>query len=266
MYQIVFSDIDGTLLNDEHVITPLTNLAIKQLQKQEIPFVIVSARSPSGIYPILEENNFKCPIISYGGGLILDENRNIIFEQGFATELALKIIDFIENSNFDMSWCIYSYDRWLVKNRQDKRVQREERIVKAISEEANLETISKLPVIHKILCICNPEYIDEIEIKLNQFFYDCQIVRSSNILIEITNKDISKAEAIKKYCKIANININNTLAFGDQYNDLQMLKTVGCGIAMKNAPLEIQKEVKKVTDDNNHDGIYWALKELSLVK
>ena len=50
---------------------------------------------------------------------------------------------------------------------------------------------------------------------------------------------------IKKYCDLLNINIKNTIAFGDQYNDLEMLKIVGCGIAMKNAPLGIKKEVKQ---------------------
>ncbi len=42
MYQVVFSDVDGTLLNDQHCITPLTLLAIKKIQQQGIPFVIVS--------------------------------------------------------------------------------------------------------------------------------------------------------------------------------------------------------------------------------
>ena len=45
-----------------------------------------------------------------------------------------------------------------------------------------------------------------------------------------------------------------------------MLKIVGCGIAMKNAPLGIKKEVTQVTKDNNHDGIYFALSKLNLFK
>ncbi|MFC2331403.1 MAG: HAD family hydrolase, partial [Treponema sp.] len=49
----VFCDIDGTLLNSEHKITPLTLEAIKLLQKKEIKFTIVSARSPTCIFPIL---------------------------------------------------------------------------------------------------------------------------------------------------------------------------------------------------------------------
>ena len=222
MYQVVFSDVDGTLLNDQHCITPLTLLAIKKIQQQGIPFVIVSARSPSGIYPILKENNLVCPMICYGGGMILNHENEIIYEKGMETSLALKIINYIE--------------------------------------------ANKLSKVHKILCICNHEHINDLETKLKIMFKECQIVKSSNILIEITHQNISKAFAIKKYCDLLNINIKNTIAFGDQYNDLEMLKVVGCGIAMKNAPLGIKKEVKQVTKDNNHDGIYFALSKLNLFK
>ena len=231
MYQVVFSDVDGTLLNDQHCITPLTLLAIKKIQQQGIPFVIVSARSPSGIYPILKENNLVCPMIC-----------------------------------FDIAWCIYSFDDWLVKDCLDPRIIKEEQIVKAKSRQGNQIEIKKLSKVHKILCICNHEHINDLETKLKIMFKECQIVKSSNILIEITHQNISKAFAIKKYCDLLNINIKNTIAFGDQYNDLEMLKIVGCGIAMKNAPLGIKKEVKQVTKDNNHDGIYFALSKLNLFK
>ena len=72
--KIIFSDVDGTLLNNSHKVLPGTVYAIRELKKKGIPFVIISARSPSGIRPILEENNFTCPMISYSGALILDEN------------------------------------------------------------------------------------------------------------------------------------------------------------------------------------------------
>ena len=266
MYQVVFSDVDETLLNDQHCITPLTLLTIKKIQQQGIPFVIVSARSPSGIYPILKENNLVCPMICYGGGMILNHENEIIYEKGMETSLALKIINYIEANNFDIAWCIYSFDDWLVKDCLDPRIIKEEQIVKAKSRQGNQIEIKKLSKVHKILCICNHEHINDLETKLKIMFKECQIVKSSNILIEITHQNISKAFAIKKYCDLLNINIKNTIAFGDQYNDLEMLKIVGCGIAMKNAPLGIKKEVKQVTKDNNHDGIYFALSKLNLFK
>ena len=75
----VFSDIDGTLLNSTHQITPLTQQAIRALEHAQIPFVIVSARGPSGITPIMREYGFQCPMICYSGALILSENGQVLF-------------------------------------------------------------------------------------------------------------------------------------------------------------------------------------------
>ncbi|MEG0593506.1 MAG: HAD family hydrolase, partial [Coprobacillus sp.] len=92
--KIVFSDIDGTLLNDQHQITEKTLQSIHLLQEKNIPFVIVSARSPSGIYSILNEYHFMCPIIAYNGGVVLDEKKEIVFQEGMSIKRAREIIDY----------------------------------------------------------------------------------------------------------------------------------------------------------------------------
>ena len=79
---IIFSDVDGTLLNSKHEITSKTLNILKEKIANGSYFAIVSARSPSGIFPITETYNLKCFIISYSGALILDENRNVIFTKG----------------------------------------------------------------------------------------------------------------------------------------------------------------------------------------
>lgn len=265
MYSIVFSDVDGTLLNDDHKMTPLTRRAIKNIQNQNIEFVIVSARSPSGIFPILKKNSFECPIIAYSGALILDYHKNIIFEKGMRTNQVIEVIQYIEKKKFDISWCIYSFDQWIVKDRQDPRIQREEDIVETLSIEGTIEDIAKLPTVHKMLCICHPKQILYVEKMLKNKFPHFIIVKSSSILIEIMQKDISKALSVKNFCQLYGIDVNHVIAFGDQYNDLEMLKTVGCGIAMGNAPLDIKEEIGRVTSDNNHDGIYESLCDLNLL-
>jgi HAD superfamily hydrolase (TIGR01484 family) len=55
----VFTDIDGTLLNSMHRVTPRTREQVLRIIRKGIPFVIVSARSPSGIYPIMRRNGFS---------------------------------------------------------------------------------------------------------------------------------------------------------------------------------------------------------------
>jgi dTDP-4-dehydrorhamnose reductase len=99
--KIIFSDVDGTLLNSDHKVLPGTVYAIRELKKKGIPFVIISARSPSGIRPILEENNFTCPMISYSGALILDEDENVLYSEGFSREDAAEMVRFIESNQLD---------------------------------------------------------------------------------------------------------------------------------------------------------------------
>lgn len=131
-YRIVFSDVDGTLLNSNHQLLNNTLHAIRQLQQREISFVIISARSPSSIYPIQETYGFRSPIISYSGTLILDEQRKALYVSGLAKKQAAEVIDFIEEKQFDCSWNIYfwnvedSADTWIVKSKQDPRILREE--------------------------------------------------------------------------------------------------------------------------------------------
>lgn len=262
--RVVFSDIDGTLLNSEHKITPLTEQAIKKLKSRKIPFVIISARSPSGIYPILDEYGFSCPIISYSGALILDENRNVLFHKGIKKSNVKKLIEFIESSQFDMSWCIYSLDEWIVKDKSDPRIIREENIVKAEAVQGDVNSITD-DEINKILCICNPEKILEIEEKLKEAFPDYSIVKSSDILLEIMESGITKATAVQALCSIWDIPLSEAVAFGDNYNDIEMLEAVGGGILMGNAPAQLKERIKIQTNDNDHDGIYYGLLKMNLI-
>lgn len=264
MKKIVFSDVDGTLLNSEHRITSLTERAIKGLKEKGIPFVIISARSPSGIYPIINEYQFSCSIISYSGALILDENRNILFHSGMKKVDAKSIIAFVEENQFDMTWCIYSLDEWIVKDKSDPRIIREETIVKAVSKQGTVDSITD-DEINKILCICNPTKIQEIEAKLKAAFPSYSIVKSSDILLEIMENNITKATAIKTLCSLWNVPLFDTIAFGDNYNDLEMLELVGNGFLMENAPAELKNQIKQQTRDNNHDGIYYALLKMDLI-
>lgn len=265
MKRIIFSDVDGTLLNSEHRITPKTLEALKKLEKENIPFVIVSARGPSGIYPFFQEYGLSCPIIAYSGALILDEERKELFHRGMDRKKVKAILDFIEERRLDLTWCLYSFDQWIVKEKDDPRVLREERIVKAEAIQGTADSI-KEEEIHKILCICGPGKIDRIEQELKQEFPDCSIVRSSEILLEIMAGGISKADAVRTLCARWNTPVENAIAFGDHYNDADMLQTVGMGFLMGNAPDPLKEKIKLHTLDNDHDGICHALMEQGILR
>ena len=260
---IIFSDVDGTLLNSSHQISEETIQAIRALKLQDLPFVIVSARSPSGIYPILQKHQLSCPIIAYSGALILDEDRNILDSHGFDRVPAQNVLSFIDTQSLDLCWNLYALDQWIVKDKTDPRVITEETVVKAQSVQGSFEMIEG-DVFHKILCIGKADAISELEKRLIQSFSELSIAKSSQTYLEIMAGGITKAAAVKTLCSLWNLDLKQAVAFGDNYNDIEMLETVGHGYLMGNAPEALKQRFSRHTDDHDHDGIVSALLDLNL--
>ena len=81
-YKMVFSDIDGTLVNSQHRLTPATIKAAQFVVSKGIPFILGSGRQPSSVREINQELGIKMPVIGFSGALIWDENDNKVWESG----------------------------------------------------------------------------------------------------------------------------------------------------------------------------------------
>jgi Cof subfamily protein (haloacid dehalogenase superfamily) len=264
MQRIVFSDVDGTLLDSGHHLLPGTLRAIRTLQRRGIPFVIVSARSPSGIVPILEEHDFRSPLICYSGALILDEEGRVLSSRGFSKALAGDLIAFLEKTGQPCAWNVYSGDTWIVRDRTDPRVAREEAIVRACAVEGGLELLPGDAVVGKILCMCQPGTIEGVQSGLKKAFPSLSITPSSDVLLEVMETGVNKAEGIGRLCGLWGISLKDAVAFGDHYNDLEMLEAVGTPFLMGNAPEALRTRFP-LTDSNDQDGILHALEGLGMV-
>lgn len=258
-YQAIFSDIDGTLLNSDHQVTPVTCQALKQVTDSGMLLTLISARSPAGIEPIVRKNHLHCHIAAFNGALILDENCNILYENGMSRSCAESVISYLEMNHFPVAWNIFTATDWIVKDRKDPRIMREEHIVEAQATEGDIHTISEETAVDKILFICAPGTLHTVQSRLLENFPELTIAASSDILLEITQNGVDKAHALKQLCSLCNIKPADCIAFGDNYNDVEMLKTAGLGIVMGNAPEEIKEQIGHITADNNHDGIAQAL-------
>ncbi len=253
--KIIFSDIDGTFLTNNHEVTEKTQKAVKSLLAQNKKFVLVSARMPEAIYPITEKIGVKIPVISYSGGLVLTEDEKILYDKKISLEETRKLLPELKNY-LDISVNYYTGRKWFVE-KIDARVEREMRITSATAELANFsELVEKNILPNKILIMCEPELCEKLEFELGKKFPDLNVVRSSKILLEIMDKTVSKARGIEHLLRHYNFGVENSLAFGDNYNDVEMLKFVGCGVAMNNAPDDVKKIADDVTDSNEEDGIY----------
>ena len=267
-YRAIFTDIDGTLLNSSLEVSGDTAKMLREETERGTLLVLVSARSPSGIRPISERYRFRCAVIAYSGGLALDENGKVLFQQAMSGRCANRVLDCLDALNCTepgmLTVNLFSGDDWRVRDRSDERVRSEEETVWTKAREcADLHARDE-ERIHKILCMCRPDRMDLAERTLRRNFPELSIARSWSSLIEIMDGGVNKAGALERLCRLRGIDMAQTVAFGDQMNELEMLRAAGCGVAMGNALEEVKKAADLVTLDHDRDGIARALRKLRL--
>ena len=263
-YKIVFSDIDGTFIRKDHTLSEKHALAAKKLIEQKIPFVLVSARMPEGIYPITNQIGIKIPIISYSGGLVLTADEKILYSKTIDENSARNMIEAIENIEPELrkrvSPNFYAGRKWYV-NSIDERVQVEINTTKASVEIVPdfRKLLDKKILPNKLLLLGDDESCAILEKDLGGKFPNLHVVRSSSHILDIMEKTVSKATGINIMLEHFGLTAEDALAFGDNYNDREMLQLVGHSVAMDNAPDEIKKLADEVTDSNENDGVYTFL-------
>lgn len=259
---MIFCDIDGTLLNSEHQVSPDTKRKIHELFAAGVPFILVSGRMPEGIGTVLDELEIQAPIVGYSGAIILDEKKQPIKSIGIPMPQALEIKRFIAERWSGVCVGSYYYDHWIVDDAQNPFVLEDVAIIKRQAVQGTLEKdFADYPEIHKFLCMADPSVIEEMErVMLQRYPSGYTIYRSNDKYLEIMNCEAMKSNAVKVLCERYGIAMEDTLSFGDNYNDIDMLNATGLGFAMGNAPSGVKSRVKYTTADNDHDGILKALK------
>lgn len=253
-YKAVFSDIDGTLLNSQHQITPKTEAAIKNMLKQGIPFIPVSARPPYAITPYTEQLGAQHGMICYSGALILDKNLTALYSVILAPQDLQKLNTLLADFTH-LSISYYAGLDWFCNDVNNDWIKQESEITGLSAKllQGNLTDV------HKILIMGSAEEIQRVEPVLKQALPHLSIHRSKDEYLEIMNPAATKAKAIQFMAQHLGINAKQVIAFGDNFNDLDMLQYAGLSIAMGNAPDAIKQVAKEVTATNNEDGIALVL-------
>jgi len=127
---------------------------------------------------------------------------------------------------------------------------------------ASAKPAALLTAVHKILVMGDAADILALENRLKPAYPQLEIHRSKNEYLEIVNRAATKAQAIQFMENRLGVSADEVIAFGDNYNDLDMLRYAGYSVAMGNAPDDIKAQVRHVTASNAEDGLAQALEEL----
>ncbi len=256
--KIIFLDLDGTLTNDEKKITPKTKEALMDIQKRGHIVALASGRPTPGMEFIakeLELEKYGGYVMSFNGGKIIDwKTKETVFENTLDRKYLPDLIRYARQNNLGL--ITYDNKQGLVATRVDPYVMLE--TVKINRIPAFLTDVVKYVDYNPNKCLytVDPEISEYHEKRLAQKFGDVlSVYRSTDYFIEIVPKGIDKAASIKVLIDKLNIPHENTIACGDGFNDLSMIKYAAVGVAMENAVDAVKESADYITASNNDDGI-----------
>ncbi|MDD3223201.1 MAG: Cof-type HAD-IIB family hydrolase [Clostridium sp.] len=259
-FKMICLDIDGTLLNSNHKITAKVKEAIKiAANEKQIPVILVSARMPKGIVFLQKELGIEEPIICYSGALILDKNSKVLLKKEICSAYFEEIFKLAHNIHVS----VYKDDEWYVKE-IDEWAKQESEITNIIPKVVDFKRLNEIwrqegtgP--NKILCMANPNKINELKDNIKKD--NLNVYPSKTTYLEIMPIEASKTSAINFLQKKFKVKTSEVIAIGDNYNDIDMIKYAGMGIAMGNAPEDVKKYANAVTLTNDEDGVAEAIKK-----
>lgn len=255
MVKVVVCDIDNTLVVKHHTLTPRAKKAIQILQKHNVLFGIASGR-PLDELKLIDGWGIKCDlIIGMNGCKLVDIDGTIHSYFPMKKEWIEKAIDIMKP--FDCNPLVSYGGLTLIKHYDEfcemskKYSGKDHRIIKDISELYEHDN-------DKIMFRVHEEDMEAIErhIALNPQ-EEFKGFKTGSMMVEFANKNANKGYALEQFCKLHNIDIKDTYAFGDTTNDNEMLEVAGVGVCMKNGTEDTKISANVITDKEcDEDG--WA--------
>lgn len=259
-YKLIAADMDGTLLDDRKIITSRNLAAIKKAMADGVIFAFSTGRPPIAVEPYRKIIGENVPVIAYNGAMVVLGENDIFFNQTLTKEQATIILEHVRKYN--TMACIWSQNRLYVTE---------------LGARANK---------YKINVMTEPVLFDDPETIINQgitkfLWYDTAertalfrqelsepmkelgitVCPSTSEYLEFFSSNVSKALSLERLAKHYGIRREEIIAFGDNFNDLEMIEYAGLGVAMQNAPEGVRAAADFVTVSNTEDGIAHVLEQ-----
>ncbi|MDO4501447.1 MAG: HAD family hydrolase [Erysipelotrichaceae bacterium] len=258
MYKIAFFDMDGTLLRFHHK-NPTENTikALRALQQKGVLVAVATGRPASNV-PKIEGFEFDL-FLTFNGSYCFMKDGTEIFSNPLDSEDVAKLIDNANRINKPLT--IAGVD-FMVSNWKDENLQEYFNIGSSELIVSNEFTeLSKHKVYQMMSSVGPDDYDDILEGTKNT-----TIVAWWDKAGDIIPKTGGKGVAVKAVLDYLNIDVSEAIAFGDGFNDKEMLKAVGNGVAMGNAKDDVKAIANNICLSVDEDGVYHYLKDNMIIE
>lgn len=254
MVNVVVSDLDGTLLNGEHRVSPYTCELVQRLAQHGIEFLIATGRHYCDINHIFDALGGNMYLITSNGAQIHDRTGNLVSSVDIPLDIVNDIID--RSRLFDVQVNIYSTDAWYVEKPNEALL--------SLHQDSNFcyqcVDFSRTPFDHvfKVYFCGKHQQLLHLQAVLKEKFADeLSITFSFDTILEVMGKNVSKASALDVFSERESFSLDKMMAFGDGLNDLEMLEAVGHAVVMDNAHPKVKQSIVNYSTApvNTDDGV-----------
>ena len=253
-YRLMAVDMDGTLLNAENQITPVTEAAIKKAMTGGLKFTLCTGRPLQGVLRYVKQLQLDCPIITYNGAMIVHSGSGeVLFSQNMDSDEARKVWAIADK--LGAALFVWSAGELFARAPREKVAFYEEITKTTAKEIGDFEELVQRGIT-KLLWYDVPEVLDDLIVDLQGAgFEKTTFTKSRAYFLEFFSAFTSKAVAMEKLGEYYGIDKSEMIAVGDQTNDLPMIEYAGLGVAMGNAVDAVKAVAGYITDTNENDGV-----------
>src|SRR6516162_7198757 len=260
---LVLSDVDGTLVTEEKILTQRAQAAVRSLRDAGIRFAITSGRPPLGMAMLFDPLELDTPIAGFNGGLFVKRDRTILEQKTLPADVARQAIDLIHQHGLD-AW-VYRGNDWLITKAGAPHVARESWTVKFDAKVVS-DFTDALKQAAKIVGVSDDhDRVQRCEADAQKAFGDrATAARSQPYYLDVTHRDANKGAVVDFLSRTLGLPKAEIATIGDQPNDVLMFKQSGFSIAMGNASDQVKAQASATTDSYNDEGFAKAMERFIL--
>ncbi len=266
-YKLIVSDFDGTLLTSDNKIPERVRAAINEYVACGGIFAVCTGRMLRSILPRVKELGLKGLVAAYQGTVIADvESGKIIKDGGMSCAQSAEVCRCIEG--LGRSFNIYCGDTLYTSiERDNKYLKLYEKITGVEANCVSEQTLSDFVLSRKLCChkaavLVMPAERDAVyQVLSERLGARFDVTCSAEVLVEVSPLGETKGEALKYIANRFGISLENTVAVGDNLNDLPMIKAAGVGVAVGNADKRLKDAADYVTVTNNECAVAKIIEE-----
>lgn len=254
----VVSDIDGTLVTDDKVLTDRSQAAVAALGEAGIAFTVISSRPPRGAAGLVKRLGISVPSGCFNGGVIVGPDSSPIQAHLISPDVARRGIDLI-TSHGAAVW-LFSGQDWFLHDPLGDYVELEKRTV-GFPPVAVADFGSLLDSAAKIVGVsADPGLLERCEAGVRTALAEAAtVVRSQAYYLDITDRSANKGTGVLALSKLMSIPMAEIAVIGDGDNDVAMFEQAGLSIAIGNGKPAAKAAADFLTDGNGEDGFAKAI-------